>query len=520
MATEVLRNRDLEYDDLEQQDFMTGEPRYIEDEVRNSTLSLVFGALAGIFCLTAMILTWILYYRERTRTFLWHAIWLIVAMLFAFACAGWASGAGTAVKSGKHTNSMFTLIVFIGSLILMVYLFAQAFWLIFYRYNHFSYLIGLKTNDDLWNHRMVSGSSFDDGWTQSRRMIWWVTLFTLISGCCFAFLAYAARSLVWNRYQLTRIGLYIACLAVVIVGFIAVYWCEECYEYQKVAFGDYTKSLISIIKVLVIVAIVYAVLNAIVNTIKVKIGYFLLGMLGIVLLVLLVCASSSQWRQVRESQLTRLDTSCIDALSPTHEKNLQDVCINGGKYLDAGQQCTKQYLVNRWEGGQPNEVRSLNPSCCELGKSYYNYPFMLLAYWTLILCIIVAIMVSFNFYLGDTSEYLGHQKNPTTGSDYGLLALVFIALIAWILYFILRNPNQIKNGTNAYAGAYNNPENNKIQGFDLVPTKVVRSANPSSDSKGCTSYNIDFMANPTFSNTDSTCTQNCLHRVALLSRNS
>lgn len=499
---------------------LTGEPRFIDDEVRNTTLGTIFAVLAAIFCIVAMILTWILYYRERTRTFLWHAIFLIVAILFSFAAIGWAFSTGKTIKTGKHQNSILSLIVFIGSLFFAVYLFTEAFWFVFYRHVHFSYLIGLRTDDALWNHRMTSGSTFEDGWKSSRRMMWWVAFFSLAAGCCFAFLSYAARSVVWNRYQLTRIGLYIACLAAVIIGFIVVYWAEECYEYQKVVFNDYTKALISTLKVLAIISIVYAVINAVVNIIRTKLLYFILGILGIVLLVLLVCASSYQWRYVRESQLSRLDVSCIDALLPTHESNLADVCINGGKYLNAGQTCSKDFLVNRWEGNQPNEIRSLNPGCCELGKSYYNMPFMYLAYYTMVLCLLIAIIAVCDFYLADTSEYLGHTRDPITAIDYGLLALVFIALIAWILYFLIRKPNQIPNGTRAYAVSYEDPEVNRIQGFDLVPDRVLESVNPSVNNDGCLTYSTVTMANPTFSKTDPTCTTNCVHRIALLSKNS
>src|SRR3990167_151319 len=297
MGLDSISNRDP-YEDLERHDLLTGEPRYIEDEIRNSNLAMAFGGAALVFQLVAMILTWILYYRERTRTFLWHAIWLIVGLLFAGACAAWGATSAGAVKTGRQPSAIFTGVVFIGSLIMVAYLLIEAVWLVLYRPVHFDYLVGLRTDQGLWDNRMKSGSSFADGWISSRRMIWWVTFFTVLSALCFAFIAYAARSVVWNRYNLIRWTLAIGLLAVTIFAFLVIYWVQEAYNYQAVLPGQFGGSLLSLAKIFAIVSIVLAVLNAIANLTQSRVGYFVLGAIQVVLVFILVCIAGLLLRQV------------------------------------------------------------------------------------------------------------------------------------------------------------------------------------------------------------------------------
>lgn len=517
MATNELQHRDLEYHDLERDDLLSGEPRYPSDEIRNSMMAMIFGGIAGVLCLVAMILTWILYFRERTRTFLWHGIWLIFAMLFAFACAGWGAITASAIKQNKQPNSNLTLIIFIGSIIFAIYLLAESFWLVFYRYNHFAYITGLRTDNDLWDRRMTSGSTFEEGWKSSRRMLWWVTFFTAFSGALFACIAYCARSVVWNRFQLTRITLYLVALGMVLSGFLMIYWAEECYEYQKLSAWDFGGKLVEFLKALGIIGVILGVLIAIVNLLRYKWAYFILGLITLIFMALVIVGDGSLWREIRYIQDAKLTTSCQDVLSPIHENSLSNVCINGGKYLPAGQQCNKSYLVNRWEGGSTSEVRSLNPACCQLGTTWYNYPFQLLAFWSLIMAMCALLAAAFCLYLADNSEYLSNAYKQLNAIDFILFALPILLAIAWILYFIIRKKNEIEFGTQGYAKSFINPADNKVEGFDPVPKKVVSAASPVPNANGCFTFETANMVNIAFSNTDATCTSNCVQRVSMMS---
>lgn len=474
----LLKNRDIEYDELEfdRNDMLTGEPRYVEDEIRNSKVAMILGGIAGVLCLVAMILTWILYFRERTRTFLWHAIWLIFAFLFGFGLAAWGATSEPSVRVGRQPSANFTLAIFLGCLIFFVYLVAETLWLIFYKPIHYGYLVGLRGDNDLWNKRMISGSSFQDGWVADRRMMWWVTAFTLISGICFAFGAYATRSVVWNRFQLTRIGLFASIIGTAVAGFLVVYWAEECFEYESASFYSFDKDVTRVLKVLAIIAIVFAFLNGIVNFLKSKLGYFVLGLISVILIICLIASTGILWRNIRANQTAARTGDCTSNLSAIHEDSLKDICINGGKYLPTGSKCTKELYVNRWENGSTAEQRVLNPSCCQVGVSFFYLPYMQLAFWSVILILSLGISILFNFYLSDTSDYLSNAGRPLNIIDFLGIGLLVAVLLGWILYFIFRKANKLSTPPRGFAASYNDPEKNLSEGFNIVPRSVLRNA--------------------------------------------
>lgn len=511
-----LPQRDMEFSELENQSLLNSEPRAIEDEKRNAMFGAGLAAVAAICCLVAMILVWILYYRERTRTFLWDGISLIFIMLFGFICAAYCAMAMSAVKTGKPVSPPFTLFVFLFSCIAGVFLIAEAFWLIFYRRIHFAYLIGLRTEDDLWDHRMTSGSSFEDGWKSSRRMMWWVTLFILIAGICFLFVAYVARSVTWNRFELTRIALYAASFFAILAGFIVIYWCEEIFEYLD--FSDIiSKQLTTVLKYLAIAAIVVSFINAVVNFIKSKMGYFLMGIITIILVILLVCAVGLVWRGVRRNQHAQLDSNCQDTLYPLHENNLENVCIVGGKYLNPGESCSKEFTVVRWESDE-KETRSLNPGCCEIARQHITKPFMYLGLWGMILTMCLAIALGCNFYLADTTEYLSNSGRKVTPADILGLAAIIILIACWILYFIFRKKNKLEGKPHIWKNSYNDPKAEAHPDYPFVPTKIVEDNEvkpTSAAASGAVPFQKTNAINPIF-NAQASCGGNCVERVAVL----
>jgi hypothetical protein len=531
MGLDSVSGRDLEYQELERHDLLTGEPRYVEDEIRNSNLSIAFGALAAVSTLVAMILGWVLYFRDRNYSFLWHPIWLIGAFLFSLACIAWAFGAGSAIKTGRQPNSLFTLIIFLGSLLLMGYMVVTALWYVFYRVIHYDFLVGLRTDINLWNHRMVSGSSFQDGWTGSRRLIWWTVFFTLLAGAAFAFLAYASRSIVWNRYQMTRFGLYWALAWIVLSSWLVLYWTRQANGYKDFFGSSTVDNVVLFLRILAIILLVYAFVNTVVNLLKMRLGYFLMGLLGIALLVLLTCASALVWREVRERQRTEQTnadmSNCATTLNSIHENDVSDWCPAGGKYLAAGQTCGKEFLVQRWEGN--NEIRSLNPACCLSAKHFYIFPYMMLGYWSLVLTIATAIATVCNFYLGDTTEYLSNANKTLSIGDYIFLALILLLFIGWGIYFLVRKYRDFTfNNRGNYYGSYMNPgdaysnNNNKVGDFERVPGKVIREVTPvvnntTPQERICYGYNTSSLYNPTFNTNYPGCTDpnTCTMRLAI-----
>ena len=527
MVLESVPSRDVEFAELERHDMLTGDRRSIDDEKRNAQLSLALGGAAALFCLIAMILTWVLYYRERRRTFLWHAIWLIFAFLFGAVCAVWALGASSSLAGTKQPSPILSLVVFLFALFFMGLLLVQTQWLIFYYNVHHDYLVGLKTNQDVWNKRMVRDSIFENGWKSSRRLMTWTILFTLLSAGCFAFIAYAARSVVLNRYLLTRFGLYWALFWVSLSSWILIYWCEEAFEYESFIDSPSAKSEVRTLKVLAILALIFAFLNAIVNFLRAKLGYFLFAIIGLLLLVIFVCTTGLLWRDIREKQQKEQEegtqSNCAVTMTTIHESNYEGLCpMNAGKYLSDGQTCSKKYLATKWEAN--SQPVFLNPACCASAKFFYIKPYMQCAYWATAIFIALAVAVAFNFYLGDTSDYLTNiNKTVTIGDILGLVGIV-IAAIAFILYFIFRKANYIPNGSrNAVINSFKDPDFSKVDGWDPVPKGVVdaNSKTPSfsqtNDAKVCFKYDTKTSPFPTFQTTGTDCTDKdlCVIRIAL-----
>jgi len=526
MGLDSVSGRDVEFQDLERHDLLTGEPRYIEDEVRNTSFAKIFGILAFITLLVAMILTWILYFRDRNSTFLWHGIWLIGLMVFAIICIAWAFMATPAVRAGRQPMPILSTIVYLGSLLALGYLVVEALWLVFYKPLHYDYLVGLRTDTGIWNNRMVSGSSFEDGWVSSRRMIWWTIFMGLIAAICFAYLIYASRSVVWNRYQLTRWGLYWALAWIVLAAWLVLYWTRKTDGYRELLNSSAATNTMLILRAIAIIALVFAVINAIVNLLKIRIGYFIMGMVAAALILATAATTGLLWREIRNKQYSEQQiygmSNCQSTLASIHENDLGDFC-SGGKYLAAGQTCGKAFLTTRWEGN--NEVRSLNPQCCLSAKYFYLWPYMMLGYWALVMLFGLIVAMCCNFYLGDTTDYLTNaNKSIGLGDILGLLLLLILFIIFGI-YFLARKYNWFgmrPSRQESFASFQNPTFYNSIDNFDKVPRAVIQenypfNANQIPTNSTCYPYNTTALYYPTFSTANSVCNNpaTCSMRLAI-----
>jgi hypothetical protein len=520
MVLESVSGRNDEFNDLERHDLLTGEPRYVEDEIRNSHFAKIFGILGLIYAIIACVLTWVLYGRDRNRTFLWHGIWTVILIVLFILAIVWGFAAASAVKAGRQPSTIFAAIIFIGSLILISYLLVESVWLILYRKIHFDYLVGLSTDQQAWNSRMPDNKSFEDGWRQNRKMIWWTVLFNFASVVMLGFIAYAARSVTWNRYNLARATLYLALIMMALSGWLMIYWVEEAYEYRKPLPNYFLGNLLSTIKAWGIIALVLAFLNAVVNFFQHKISYFILALTEIALIIAMVLTVGVVLRDVRQTAFSGLfPGGCTTTLYSIHEKELNDRwCSVGGKYLPADQVCRKVDLVVRWEGN--NEIRSLNPGCCASSSYYFLYPFMLVGYWTLVCIASTAVAVGCNLYIADTNEYLTATNRSKGLIDFLGLALVIAMIIAWAIYILARNRNKIEYPPNPNFAAYNDPWNNRIPGFDLVPDAIkvnANNTNPILYNDGCIAFNNSGSVYPTF-NPNANCSDpnTCVLRLAIL----
>lgn len=517
-------NLSIDYDDLERRDLLSGEPRYLEDELRNATFAMIFGALAAVFLIISLVMAWVLYSRERTRTFLWHAIILIFALLSAGLCAAWGAMSLSSIKVGRPPQTFLTGLVFVVAMIFAVYLFVESIWLVLYRPIHFNYLLGLFSDNETWNKRMIRDSNFDQGWKTDRRMMWWVVFFNIAAGLCFSFCAYATRSVAISRFNLTKLALYVALVWATFSCFMVVYWVEESYEYQDAFPTVVTRPQLYLLKVIAICTIVLVALNAVINLLQNRFGFFVISALELIALLIFICVACQILRQVRQYAFTEqsVKQGCIPTMISVHENDIERWCISGGKYLPAGTSCTKSYMVSRWEGS--SEPRALNPSCCGMAKFFYLYPFMLAGYWSLYVIACLGIAIACNIYLADSNEYLNYSHASKGIVDYIGVALVFLIILGWSIYFLARKPNKLTNPTNSNMNSFIDPINNRIDAYTAVPPTIITNAQKAAaanpDGDGCYAYDPSTHPVPSFStdNTKTTCitVNDCVERVSLL----
>lgn len=529
MGLDSALSREADFHELEQQELLTGEPRYPEDEARNAFLSTILGAVAAVVLLVACILTWILYYRDRTSTLLSYAIVVIFVILFAGACAAWGAGARTAILSKRQPASLFTLIVFLLSLAAMIYLLGMAMWLTFFQARHYDYLVGMYSMPGKADARMPSGWSFDDSWKQDKRMLYWITTFTVIAAICFAFIAYSAANVVWNKYQLMRYALYFILASMTLAGWLVIYWAEEAYHKRVLIDNEPATQFVKALKVMAIISLVVAFLNLIANVLKLKVGYFVMAICCLAIFVILVAIDAPLWRLLRKENKDEYydgsDRTCKVSMYNLHENQLNEECsYNGGKYLPPNQSCGKEFIVNRWEDGKSSDVRSLNPGCCLFAKHVFLSPFLHTAFWGLILMISAALAMVINFYLADTTEYL-RNSNKTLGiGDYIGIAAVILLSVAFGLYFIIRSKREDDPIANkvSYIQSYLDPAKNPIDGYTRVPAGLLDKVNPKLASQPatgsiCFPYDTATLPTPAFQTTGSSCTNQdqCYIRMAI-----
>ncbi len=517
LSLESQRNDEISL--LERHDLLTGEPRYIEDEIRNSKFAMIFGGLAGVACLIAAILSWILYHRDRRSITLWHAIMATVGCLIGFLVAGWGAGAGSNIAKGQPPSSGMTFLAFAGSLIFAVYMAGAALWLTLYKPTHLCRISSWTSSTDEWNRHMPDNWSLAKAWTRDRRLLNWIIALAAIAAFCFAFCAYATWTVAYNRFKFASYALYLSCLGLIIFGFLMVYWSEEALEWHK--YGEnarYNTFNTKFLKALGIAGIVIGALAIITRFIRNRTGFFVLGMLSLILFILTICCAGLLLRNVWQHRTDgNPDATCQGNLAAIHQDEIAPRwCPN--KYLASGTTCTKADATLLWEDGT-NANATLNPACCKCVKEYYIWPYYILGIYALLFALCAAIAAASLFYLSDNSDNYGVNK-VNDGLDFAFLGLALLCCIGFGLYFIFRKPN-VAGSTNASYKAFTDP-NFTDPNFERVHDSVIADAAanaPQHDGY----YKWSTAANPTpaFDNASTTCSDpnTCVIRAAVLAKN-
>ena len=216
---------------LERHDLLTGEPRYVEDEIRNTKLATVLGGIAALALLVSVVLGWILYHRDRRSITFWHALMVTLGFLVALAVAAWGASAGSEIAKGNTANSGLGFLAFVGSLIFAIYLAGAAFWLTLYKPTHLCRITSWTSSTEEWNRHMPDNWDLAKAWTRDRRILNWLIALAFIAAICFLFTAYTAFTVAYNRFKFASYALYIAGIGLILFGWLAIFWSEEAFEW-------------------------------------------------------------------------------------------------------------------------------------------------------------------------------------------------------------------------------------------------------------------------------------------------
>ena len=152
---------------------------------------------------------------------------------------------------------------------------------------------------------------------------------------------------------------------------------------------------------------------------------------------------------------------------------------------------------------------------------------MQLAYWGTALALATAVAMGFNFYLSDTSEYLTNANKAIGVGDILALLVILGLLIAWGIYYLVRDKNGVRRYSNfEQLAGYRDPVRNPISGYQVVPRGLLNQTNPfvtnnfvfnQRGSPVCYNYDTLNLPFPTFVTNGTGCNNpgSCSVRVAL-----
>ncbi len=108
-----------------------------------------------------------------------------VAVLAALLCIGIAFMTRKAYDTRNEANHLLVGIALIAALIFFCYFMASSVYVFMYRPFHYSEMIRTHSDPSDWDDTFSSSWSFEDGWGEDRRIIWWVAFFGILAAVGF-----------------------------------------------------------------------------------------------------------------------------------------------------------------------------------------------------------------------------------------------------------------------------------------------------------------------------------------------
>jgi len=337
---------------------------------------------------------------------------------------------------------------------------------------HYSEMIRKHSDVDDWNKVMKKSWSFNRGWGEDRRILFWVALFCVLAGLGFLMCAICLLLATRDKVLMAKVALGTACFAGVLLACFAIdYLWTSKNHYKNYALKDLNNNLLTALLVLLIIGIVLLVVNAVLNCLRQRSSHFVFGVVLIVWLFIFVCILGLILRDMRKRQFKGINNpgKCASIMDSLHSEDIKKACPN--KYLN--QACTKDYLVNKWEDNSGHGF--LNPACCQSVQNHLLWPLYICGCLCLLLVTAVLVAIAYNFYLADKSEYLEFSENRSAGILWAFAGLCLIALIAFGIYWCFRpkdkvprsNPNNPDVVYSKYTNGVTGLKDDKFEVVDL-----------------------------------------------------
>ncbi len=172
------------YDDGEIEDLHTGADYQFNEAPAG--FGLIGGALALLACLVVVGLMGAIYHRNKTSITLSHLIMACIGVVVAGLAAAICVMARGAMRKRLEPNHLLIGIALLLSIVMFGYFLVSSVYIFMYRPFHFGFLSRKFQDKNDWNDDFGDNWTFEDGWGQNRRMLWWVAFFSIVA--CIGFL--------------------------------------------------------------------------------------------------------------------------------------------------------------------------------------------------------------------------------------------------------------------------------------------------------------------------------------------
>jgi hypothetical protein len=421
---------------------------------------------------------------------------LFLCLFLTFFVSGltslWVYHCWERIRYSLRPNLTSTFVVFIASGALAIYFYGLFFRLMFYKDEHEAYLKGQYASPEIWTKLYGMHTLEEEMGMQNSKLNWSIPS-SLILAVTLTYIAHITRKIYlifsMRSYGLNKMLLIICGILTMALCWRMFLWAGDAdYVASNMLLGFKLKKTAVGMMAITFLLMLIVTINVILAVKKHKKSYFVFVLIYSALCMLTVVLTISSIGYVRGYHMhqTGLIRDCKDFTTSIHESHLARVCPFGDKYLAPQVKCSKSEMTIRWEAGlEHHEVRTLNPSCCEMARYFYIAPQTKLSHDGVMLSLMLMVLVMVNYSLWKNSNSLFYIFSKPW-ETIGAIAVVGI-YIGFLLHQLFK-PSEISTQKyNMELLSYNSPMMFPSKDFNLVPTDL------SNQFKGkmCHKYHID-----------------------------